>query len=53
MTGTRTFLERLAGSLAAAGIVRSPSLRRADRLARLLRSLVSERGESSGGPSGG
>lgn len=48
MTGTRTFLERLAGSLAATGIVRSPSLRRADRLARLLRTLVSERGESSG-----
>ncbi|MDQ3025529.1 MAG: hypothetical protein M3R58_03370 [Pseudomonadota bacterium] len=48
MSGPRTFLDRLAGSLAATGIVRSPSLRRADRLARLLHTLVSERGESSG-----
>ena len=48
MTGTRSLLDRLVGTIAAAGIVRSPSLRRADRLARLLRTLISERGEASG-----
>ncbi|MGE5096811.1 MAG: malonyl-CoA decarboxylase [Betaproteobacteria bacterium] len=45
MTG---FIERLVGSLAATGIVRTPSQRRADRLATLLRTLISERGEASG-----
>jgi malonyl-CoA decarboxylase len=41
-------LDRLVGSLAATGIVRSPAQRRADRLASLLRTLISERGEASG-----
>jgi malonyl-CoA decarboxylase len=44
----RSLLERIVGSIAAAGIVRSPSQRRADRLAVLLRTLISERGEASG-----
>lgn len=45
MTG---FIERLVGSLAATGMVRTPSQRRADRLATLLRTLITERGEASG-----
>jgi len=46
MTGS--FIDRLVGSLAATGIMRSPAQRRADRLATLLRTLISERGEASG-----
>jgi malonyl-CoA decarboxylase len=46
MPGTRALLDRLVGTLAAA--TRSRSERRALRLARLLRTLASERGESSG-----
>jgi malonyl-CoA decarboxylase len=45
---TRTILERILGSLGAGGIVRSRSERRADRLAVVLRTLISERGEASG-----
>lgn len=45
---TRSFLDRIVGSLAASGIVRSPAQRRADRLAALLKTLISERGEASG-----
>jgi len=45
---TASFIDRLVGSLAATGIVRSPSQRRADNLAALLRTLISERGEASG-----
>jgi malonyl-CoA decarboxylase len=43
---TRTFLGRIVD--AAAGIVRSPGERRASRLASILRTLVSQRGEASG-----
>jgi malonyl-CoA decarboxylase len=46
MPGTRAIIDRLVGTLAAA--TRSRSERRAVRLAKLLRTLVSERGESSG-----
>ncbi|HSN20022.1 MAG TPA: malonyl-CoA decarboxylase [Usitatibacter sp.] len=48
MTGARTIMERILGSLGASGIVRTGAQRRADRLARLLRTLISERGEASG-----
>jgi malonyl-CoA decarboxylase len=43
-------LERLMGSLAGVktGLVKSRSVRRADRLALLLRTLISERGEATG-----
>jgi hypothetical protein len=43
-----TLLDRLVGSLAATGMVRPPAERRADRLAKLLRTLISERGEATG-----
>ena len=43
-----SILDRIVGSIAATGIVRSPAHRRADRLGRLLRTLISERGEASG-----
>ncbi|HEX4943722.1 MAG TPA: malonyl-CoA decarboxylase [Usitatibacteraceae bacterium] len=46
MPGTRTILDRLVGTFAAA--TRSRSERRAIRLAKLLRTLISQRGESSG-----
>src|SRR5207237_190601 len=42
------FIDRIVGSLAAAGVVRTPAQRRAERLASLLRTLISERGEASG-----
>ena len=48
MTATRSFLDRLVGSIASTGMVRSPSQRRADRLAKLLHTLISENGEASG-----
>ncbi|HXS52709.1 MAG TPA: malonyl-CoA decarboxylase [Usitatibacter sp.] len=48
MNGGRSILERILGSLGASGIVRTGVQRRADRLARLLRTLISERGEASG-----
>ena len=48
MSTARSLLERLVGSLAASGIVRSPAERRADALTRVLATLVSERGEASG-----
>jgi len=44
----RTFLDRIVGSLAAKGMVRAAGERRADRLASLLRTLISERGEATG-----
>jgi len=44
----RNLIDRIVGSIAASGIVRRPSQRRADRLAVLLRTLTSERGEASG-----
>jgi malonyl-CoA decarboxylase len=47
MTG-KTIIERIVGSLAARGIVRDAHRRRADRLAKLLATLTSERGEASG-----
>jgi len=46
MPGTRAILDRLVGTFAAA--TRGRSERRALRLAKLLRTLISERGESSG-----
>jgi malonyl-CoA decarboxylase len=48
MSGARSFLDRVVGSLAATGIVRTPMQRRADRLATLLHTLISEKGEASG-----
>ncbi len=45
MTG---LIDRLVGSLAAAGMGRTQAARRAERLAALLRTLISERGEASG-----
>ncbi len=47
MPGTRAILDRLVGSFAAAARA-NRSERRALRLAKLLRTLISERGESSG-----
>lgn len=44
----RTVIDRIVGTIAATGIVRTPSQRRADRLATVLRTLISERGEASG-----
>ena len=44
----KVIIERIVGSLAARGIVRDRPRRRADRLATLLRTLISERGEASG-----
>jgi malonyl-CoA decarboxylase len=43
-----SILDRIVGSIASTGIVRSPAHRRAERLGRLLRTLISERGEASG-----
>ncbi len=48
MTSARSILDRIVGKIAAAGIVRTPAQRRAGRLATLLRTLISERGEASG-----
>jgi malonyl-CoA decarboxylase len=44
----RTVIDRIVDTIVASGIVRTPSQRRADRLASLLRTLISERGEASG-----
>lgn len=44
----KALIDRIVGSLAARGIVRDATRRRAERLARLLRTLISERGEASG-----
>ena len=44
----RTLLDRIVGSLAATGVVRPAGRRRAERLAGLLRTLISERGEATG-----
>jgi malonyl-CoA decarboxylase len=44
----KAIIERIAGSLATRGIVLDRSRRRADRLAALLRTLISQRGEASG-----
>ena len=41
-------IDRLVGTLSAAGSGRTPARRRAERLAVLLRTLISERGEASG-----
>ena len=48
MSTARTLLERVLGSIGAGAIVRTGAQRRADRLARLLRTLISQRGEASG-----
>ena len=49
MTGSRpSLLDRIVGSIAATGIVRTPAERRAQRLVGLLRTLISERGEATG-----
>ncbi len=50
MAETASLIRRLVGSIsqAASGITRSKDERRADRLARLLRTLISERGEATG-----
>ncbi len=44
----KSLIDRLVGSLTASGLVRTQAQRRADRLASLLRTLISERGEASG-----
>jgi malonyl-CoA decarboxylase len=44
----KSIIERIVGSLSARGIVRNATQRRADRLAKLLTTLISERGEASG-----
>ena len=48
MTTARNLLDRIVDSIKGSGMVRTPSQRRADRLAVLLRTLISERGEASG-----
>ena len=48
MTNARSIIDRIVGSIAATGMVRTQSQRRAARLADLLRTLISERGEASG-----
>jgi malonyl-CoA decarboxylase len=48
MAGARSILDRIVGTIAATGIVRTQAQRRADRLAGALRTLTSERGEASG-----
>lgn len=48
MSAGRSLLDRLVGSLTANGLVRPKAQRRADRLGKLLRTLISERGEATG-----
>jgi malonyl-CoA decarboxylase len=48
MNGPRSIIDRIVGTMAATGIVRSSAQRRAARLSGLLRTLISERGEASG-----
>ncbi|HZZ93865.1 MAG TPA: malonyl-CoA decarboxylase [Usitatibacter sp.] len=48
MSSARSVIDRIVGTIAATGIVRTPSQRRADRLASVLRTLISERGEATG-----
>jgi malonyl-CoA decarboxylase len=44
----RTVIDRIVDTIVSTGIVRTPAQRRADRLASVLRTLISERGEASG-----
>jgi len=48
MSTSRSLIDRLVGSLTGSGLVRTQAQRRADRLAAVLRTLISERGEASG-----
>ena len=48
MSASKSLIDRLVGSLTGSGLVRTQAQRRADRLATLLRTLISERGEASG-----
>ena len=48
MSASRSLIDRLVGSLTGSGLVRTQAQRRADRLATVLRTLASERGEASG-----
>src|SRR5258705_10035494 len=48
MSSARSIIDRIVGTFAATGIVRTQAQRRVDRLASLLRTLISERGEASG-----
>jgi malonyl-CoA decarboxylase len=48
MASARSIIDRIVGTIAASGIGRTPSQRRADQLAAALRTLISERGEASG-----
>ena len=48
MSTRPSLIDRLVGTLAASGIVRSAEERRALRLARLLRTLISQKGEATG-----
>ena len=48
MSTPKSLIDRLVGSLTGTGLVRTQAHRRADRLAAVLRTLISERGEASG-----
>jgi malonyl-CoA decarboxylase len=48
MSAARSILDRIVGTIAATGIVRTQAQRRADRLSKALRTLTSQRGEASG-----
>ena len=48
MTNARAIISRIVESFASAGIGRAPAQRRAESLTKLLRTLISERGEASG-----
>ena len=48
MSTGRSIINRLVGSLSASSLVRPGAQRRAERLAKLLRTLISERGEATG-----
>ena len=48
MTAACSLIDRIVGSIRATGIVKPPAERRAHRLAGLLRTLISERGEATG-----
>jgi malonyl-CoA decarboxylase len=48
VTAARSLIDRIVGSIRATGIVKPPAERRAHRLAGLLRTLISERGEATG-----
>lgn len=48
MTSARSLVGRIMGSIASSGLARLPAQRRADRLAAVLHTLISEHGEATG-----